>query len=82
MMRVTRRGLRDTLLAGGVNTGPADDGSVATIVEFVDEWGVLPGVPGSGADHRDIVAALLRAGVSWRMGNMVLVAKAKIEDAA
>ena len=82
MMRLTRRQLRDVLTAGGVRTGRAEDGEVATIIEFTDEWGVLPGVSGSDASHTDIVAALFRAGVRWRMGNMVLVAKGESEEAA
>jgi hypothetical protein len=80
-MRLTRRRLRDVLRAGGVRVGPAEDGTTATIVEFLDEWGVLPGVPGSGADTAEIKAALFSAGVSWRMGNMILVAR-DLEEAA
>lgn len=72
---MTRARLRRVLTEAGVRAGPKHDGERATIVDFVDSWGVMPGVPGSGTAAPDIKRALDAAGVRWRMGNMVLVPK-------
>ena len=69
----TRLDLRFALEEGGVPVGRPEDGGVATIVTFINAWGIAPGIPGTGADTPDIKRALDAAGIPWTMGNMIMV---------
>jgi hypothetical protein len=46
-----------------------------SVVEFVDYWGLTPSIPGCGADIPDLKEALKSAGISYTMGNVIMVPK-------
>lgn len=71
---MTRAKLRAILNAAGVRTGTGTNAATATIVEFVEFWGLVPGIDPTNTDPA-IEAALAAAGVPWTRASMILVSK-------
>ena len=46
-----------------------------SIVEFVDYWGLIPSIPGFGADVPDLEQALQEAGILYEKRNGIMVPK-------
>lgn len=76
-MNVSRQKVRKALISAGVPVGRITEGDNASIVEFVEFWGVWAGVPGTGADTPDIERALTASGIEFSAdrGNGILVRK-------
>lgn len=72
---MSRARLRKILTDAGVRLGRKDEGDRATIVEYTDWWGIMPGVPGTGSDTPDILRALNSAGIGYEMRNFPMVAR-------
>jgi hypothetical protein len=78
---LSRATLRRTLKQAGLPSAPSKyyaDGF--SITEYIEFWGVLPSIPGYGADTPDIKRALNDAGITfqpWFLGgnNVVMVPK-------
>ena len=68
----TRLDLRFALEEGGVPVGRPEDGEVATIVTFINAWGIVEGVT-DASSSASIKRALDAAGIPWSMGNMIMV---------
>lgn len=72
---LTRQKVEAVLTGAGVPVGHYEDGTVASLVDYVDYWGIIPGIPGTPAVQSSVIAALDAAGVRWKMGNLVQVLK-------
>jgi hypothetical protein len=73
---LSRPTLRRTLKAAGLPSAPhISYANGFSITEYVDFWGVVPSAPGYGATTPLIKAALDAAGITYQMGNVVMVPK-------